>query len=278
MGRVLHSLSVGVGLLLASATMSLADPVAQIVRIAGVVELARDGQSGAAGLGTALEVGDVLRTQDQGRVRIQLIDGSTINLGSQAELVISEVVSGGAGTERQIELDLGASGALRAFAAPATPKSRFEIRTPLAVTAVRGTEWGILSSPDLSDVLIIEGRVGIRRNIVSGETGISLTGGRAIPVTADALGQPTRLSPEQLAALDAATSIPGTDIPFDPASAPAPTIVPSEEAPQPQEQGEQAPPESDQGCVGNDCKPRKPLNEKDGGGRGSGGGGGGRSY
>ena len=137
MDRIRRSLSIGIGLLLASATLSLADPVAQIVRISGEVELTHGTQVGNAALGTALEVGDLLRTQDRGRVRIQLIDGSTVNLGSQSELLIAAVASGGAGTERQVELDMGSSGALRAFAAPATPKSRFEIRTPLAVTAVR---------------------------------------------------------------------------------------------------------------------------------------------
>lgn len=286
MGRIWRSLSVGFGLLVASTTLSWADPVAQVVRLSGAVELTRDRQAVSVALGTALEIGDLLHTQDQGRVRIQLIDGSTINLGSQSELLITAVTSGGAGTERQIELDMGSSGALRAFAAPATPKSRFEIRTPLAVTAVRGTDWGIFSSTDLSEILIVEGRVGIRRNIVSGETGISLTGGRAIGVTADALGQPTRLSAEQLAALDAATSIPGTDIPFDPAAAPAPVLTPTEtptqeegvplEPEQPaeeqQEQSEQTPSQQDQDCIGadSDCKPKKPRKDKNGGGAGGG--------
>lgn len=282
MGRIWCSLSIGIGLLVASVTTVLADPVAQIVRLSGSVEVARGNQSGVVQLGTALEAGDTVRTQADGRARIQFIDGSTINLGSQAELLIASAVSGGPGTERQIELDLG-PGALRAFAAPATPKSRFEVRTPLAVTAVRGTEWGIFSTDLVSEILIIEGRVGIRRNIVSGESGMSLTGGRTISVTADGVGQAGRLSAEQVAALDAATSVPGTDIPFDPASAPAVTpteapppqeesvpLQPQEPAEEQQEQSEQTPPEKSQDCVGtgSDCKPSKPRKDKDGGGNG----------
>lgn len=213
-----------------STNMALAEPVAQVVRLSGQAELTRGQATAPIALGTALEPGDLIKTDATGRVRLHFIDGSTINLGSQSDLRVELYTSGGPGTERQGELALG-QGALRAEAAPAAPKSRLEIRTPLAVTAVRGTQWGILSTSTQSDVLIFEGRVGIRRNIVSGESGISITAGRGIAVTADRLGPIGRLSPERVAAFEAATSVPGADIPFNLGAASLPVLTPILRAP-----------------------------------------------
>lgn len=221
----LRRISFGVALLSATSSLALAAPVAQVIKLSGAAELKRGNATAPLQLGTALELGDQLTTTDNGRVRLQLLDGSTINLGAGSALLIDDLVSGGPGTERQIELELQ-KGALKAEAAPATPKSRFEVRTPLAVTAVRGTVWGIVAQPQQSDVIIIEGRVGIRRNIFTGESGISLTRNHGLTVTADALGQMRRWSPEEIAAFEALTNVPGTEIPFNPNAAPAPALVP----------------------------------------------------
>lgn len=220
--RRLSSSVIALGL---SASPAVADPVAQIVRFTGNAEIVRDNAKGPLALGMALEPGDLIKTDATGRVRLHFIDGSTINLGSQSDLLVSSYTSQGPGTERQGELALG-QGALRAEAAPAAAKSRLEIRTPLAVTAVRGTQWGILSTAQQSDVIIFEGRVGIRRNIMTGESAVSLTRNHGITVTADRLGPIGRWSPEQLAAFDAATSVPGTEIPFNLATATQPALTP----------------------------------------------------
>lgn len=204
---------------------TIAAPVAQVIKLSGHVEVSRGDDIGTLEIGAALEPGDRLRSDKTGRVRLQLVDGSVINLGSNSELTLADIVSAGPGTERQIELEL-AEGAVRALAAPATPNSRFEIRTPLAVTAVRGTEWGILSNTLQSDVIIFSGRVGIRRNIISGESAISLTRSLGTTVTATGLGPVGRWSPEQLAAFEAATSVPGDEIPFNLETAPATILVP----------------------------------------------------
>lgn len=219
-----RSLSSLIALIL-STNLALAEPVAQVIRLTGNAELVRGNAKGPITLGTALEPGDLVKTDATGRVRLHFIDGSTVNLGSQSDLLVAAFASQGPGTERQAELALG-QGALRADAAPATPKSRLEIRTPLAVTAVRGTEWGILSAALQSDIIIFSGRVGVRRNIVSGESAISLTRTHGITVTAAGLGPIGRWSAEQLAAFDAATAVPGTDIPFNLGAAHQPSLTP----------------------------------------------------
>ncbi|WP_303980391.1 FecR family protein [Dongia mobilis] len=223
----LRELSWGVLALFASASLAWADPVAQVVKLSGNVEVARGSAIAPLVLGAALEPGDRLKTDASSRVRLQLIDGSIINLGSQSELSIEDVVSGGPGTDRQVGIDLWL-GALRAFAAPATPKSRFEIRTPRAITAVRGTEWGILANAVQSDVLVLSGRVGVRKNEVSGISATTLTRTLGVTVTDQGLGQITRWTEPQVAALMAATDVPGPERAFDLGTAPALNLSPVE--------------------------------------------------
>lgn len=221
----LRKLAWGVLALLMSASCAAADPVAQIVKLSGNASITRGNATAPLVLGSALEAGDKLSTDATGRLRLQLIDGSTINLGSQSELLIDDVVSAGPGTERQIGLDLWL-GALLAHAAPATPQSRFEIRTTKAISAVRGTQWGILASAVQSEILVLEGRVGVRKNEISGKSAISLTRTLGVTVTDQGLGQITRWTEAQVAALLTATTVPGPEMGFDLGKAPALPLTP----------------------------------------------------
>jgi hypothetical protein len=212
--------------LLCVTTNAAADPVAQIVKLSGTAAVTRDGATAPLVLGAALEAGDKLTTDATGRLRLQLIDGSVINLGSQSELLIDDVVSGGPGTERQISLELDL-GALLAKAAPATPSSRFEIRTTKAVSAVRGTEWGIRTTSVQSDILVLEGRVGVRKNEISGKSAISLTRTLGVTVTDQGLGQITRWKEPEVTALLDDTTVPGAEMGFDLGKAPALNLAPA---------------------------------------------------
>ncbi len=240
-----RNLTCGAVALLATTAFAWADPVAQVVRLSGQAAVIRDNATAPLQLGALLENGDRLTTDATGRVRLQLIDGSVINLGSQSEFAIDEVVSAGPGTPREIELDLQ-SGALRAHAAPATPQSRFEIRTPKAITAVRGTEWGILAGPAQSDVLVLSGRVGVRKNEISGKSAISLTRTLGVTVTDAGLGQSSRWPQNEVDALLAATDVPGEDRPFDLKDGPALDLTP-------------LPPKASPDNPGNDKKHSKPC-------------------
>jgi hypothetical protein len=221
-----RGLAWGVLALFCSAALAWADPVAQVVKLNGAAAVTRGNASAPLLLGAALENGDVITTSAGGRVRLQLIDGSVINIGSDAELALDEVVSGGVGTERNIILDL-LLGTVRTHAAPATPNSRFEITTPKAISAVRGTEWFVRSAAVASDVLVLTGRVGVRKNEVSGKSAISLTRTLGVTITDNGLGQITRWTEEQVAALIAATDVPGPERSFDLGSAPALDLGPA---------------------------------------------------
>lgn len=221
----LRDLAWGAVALVASTAIAWADPVAQVVRLSGTATVTRDAATAPLILGAALETGDRLATDANGRVRLQLIDGSVINLGSLATFDIVDVKSSGPGTDREVGLEL-LTGALRAFAAPATPNSRFEIRTPRAITAVRGTEWGVIAMPAQSDVLVMSGRVGVRKNEISGHSAISLTRTLGVTVTDAGLGAITRWPQAQVEAWQAATDVPGAEVPFNLGAAPALDLVP----------------------------------------------------
>lgn len=216
----LRDLAWGVLALILSVTTAFADPIGQVIKLNGNATVTRGTATAPLLLGAALENGDKLITDQTGRVRLQLADGSTLNLGSQSELSLDSVATKGPGTDREISLELWL-GSLLTHAAPATPQSRFEIRTTKAISAVRGTQWGILASAVQSDVLVLDGRVGVRKNEISGKSAISLTRTLGVTVTDDGLGPITRWSEAQVAALLAATTVPGPEMGYDLGKAPA---------------------------------------------------------
>ena len=82
-----------------------------------------------------LSPGDQVRTVPGSRATITFDDGSRINLGPNASFTMQEASAGG------ISLKL-AIGSLRAWVSKALSR-RFEVRTPTAVCAVRGTEFSV---------------------------------------------------------------------------------------------------------------------------------------
>jgi hypothetical protein len=91
-------------------------------------------------VGDKLDVGTTLRTGTAGRVRLKFIDGSVLVLADKSQLRI-EAFSTGAAQPRQAEflLELGLIGQR------VTPSAggSWKVRTPTAVTAVRGTEFSV---------------------------------------------------------------------------------------------------------------------------------------
>lgn len=208
---ICRRLGLGFLALLTTSTLAFAAPVAQVVKLSGTVQLIHDSDSSTLTLGASLEEGDTLKTDASSRVRIQLLDGSTVNIGSGTEFVIDDVESDGPGKERDVGLDLWL-GVLLAHAAPATPDSRFEIRTKKATTAVRGTQWGIYAEPAKSDVVVLDGTVGVESE--AGGDDVALTKSIGVTVTDAGLGQPAQWSQAQIDALIAATNVPGEEVPF----------------------------------------------------------------
>ena len=108
--------------------------------------------------GDKLDVGASVVTGSKGRVRLRCVDGSSIVLGDATELRISEFrpAAGGQPRSAALLLTLGVMGQKVA------PGGSWEVRTPSAVTAVRGTEFFVeVSGEQGTAVHVAEGEVAV---------------------------------------------------------------------------------------------------------------------
>lgn len=210
-------------------------PVGQVVKLRGSAEITRGRLSLPLPPGAALQAGDVVKTGAGTRLKLQFIDGSTIALGENAELKITEFTVADAPNTRAALMTL-TQGTLHALAAKAGPGSRFEIRTNLAYSAVRGTEWFVIATATETDVAVVTGRVGVGLAKISAESAVSIGRQAKIAVGAETgLEDPRMLSDAELADLLSKTDSPEADLPFDLGTAPAlafPIAVPGTGGPE----------------------------------------------
>jgi len=101
---------------------------------------------------------DLLRTQKTGRVRVELLDGSFLNIGARSEF---HVIRHDPQTQQtQVELTLGS---LRSEVVKLTkPGANFEVRTPTAVIGVVGTVFLVAATANSTRVHCIEGLLTVR--------------------------------------------------------------------------------------------------------------------
>ncbi len=113
---------------------------------AGVVQVEGEARSGGAALapGALLDPGSEVVTGKDGYVTIELADGSRLVLQAQSRLRLREIARyPGLDAHRStVEVE---DGRVESLAAPQKGGGRFEIRTPLATTAVRGTNFRVAS-------------------------------------------------------------------------------------------------------------------------------------
>lgn len=141
---------------------------AEVLHVAGPVstrdEGATPGTSATPAVGQRLAEGTRVTVGDGGYLSLRLADGSIVRLpsGSAARLRELRHAPASGASEASVELERGR---VDSTVAPlATPRSRFEVRTPLAVGGVRGTRFGVAVADDgdfIGDVT--EGAVQVQR-------------------------------------------------------------------------------------------------------------------
>src|SRR6266852_4556518 len=152
---------------------------------------------------------DIAQTARSGRLRIGLLDGSILNVGSESQMQILQHDPQTQNTA--IEL---AYGRLRARVVRlARPRANFEVRTPVAVTGVVGTGLVVRVFAYFTEVLCLEDSVRVRSrdDMIRGEV-VLLPGeftrvARAAPPT-----PPAKASPEQLREALEETDIPASGV------------------------------------------------------------------
>lgn len=135
MMAALRALAVFVLASLLTSAAVFAQEIGHIDNTAPVAYLLRDGTASEAKQGDILRLNDILRTNDAGRVRLSLKDGSYLIADPRSELRVARY-----DTDAQITLVELLRGRLRAHATTVTkPGGGFYIQTPTAVVVALGT-------------------------------------------------------------------------------------------------------------------------------------------
>lgn len=136
---------------------------AKIGSVQGQVELTRaDGaRETAVSPGLVIRLGDILKTGDHSSVAVIFADGTVLTLRSVSEMRFDHLSAHGNTGMVDSRLHL-IDGRLDTRVKPAVgPGSRFEIQTPSAISAVRGTEYRAAVTADgrASNVEVLHGNV-----------------------------------------------------------------------------------------------------------------------
>ncbi len=105
----------------------------------------------------ALEWNDLLKTEQKGRLRAGLTDGSILSLGSNSELRV--VQHDAASQQTSLEMNLGK---VRSQVVKVTqPNGKFEMKTPNAVIGVIGTDFFVSYQTNKTTVICYTGKVSV---------------------------------------------------------------------------------------------------------------------
>ena len=144
--------------------------------------------------GATIGLGDRLRTPADSSVAVRFADGSVVTLYENSEMLFDHLSAHGETGMVDSRLRL-IEGRLDTRVKPAVgPGSRFEIHTPSAISAVRGTTYRAATreSGRLSNIEVIEGRVAV----AGASKSLLVRGGFGTQVRKDAAPQrPSRLLP-----------------------------------------------------------------------------------
>ena len=133
---------------------------------------------------------DQLQTNNTGRLRVNLRDGSILSLGSNSQLHV--VQHDAAAQQTTLELLFGR---LRSQVVKLTqPNSKFEVRTPTSVAGVIGTDFLLIATADRTTLIVFSGVVQITPLNGAGggpnqSQSVNVNSGQQVEVTTTGVGQ-----------------------------------------------------------------------------------------
>jgi hypothetical protein len=175
-----HSTVLSLIVLLLSACPVAAAEVGTVAAVSGTAEIGRGSSWTAAEAGSAVHLGDQLRTGRPGAMRVVFQDDSVLNLGDDSLVTVDEHVFDPEGGKAQSVLQL-LKGRLRALVSEYYDRvgAVYEIETPTAVSGVRGTEFIVTYDEEqaLTEVIGISGRVAVHSVLDRAAHGVFVTAG-----------------------------------------------------------------------------------------------------
>jgi len=125
-----------------------------------------DGTVVVALVGTSLGGGDRVTTAAGAAIGVSLSAGTTLTIGEDADVTFGQLVTIPAAGAARTGIDLRRGRIQNDVAPAASPVDRYQIRTPVVTTAVRGTTFrvGVDATGAASQVEVEEGRVGVAQD------------------------------------------------------------------------------------------------------------------
>ena len=128
--------------------------------------------------GLGVKTGQAIKTKARSRVKVELSDGSKIEINPNSTVNLDNL------SPKTPSFKL-AVGRLKAWITRNHDRTKFEIRTPVAVCSVRGTEFTVDVAPDgKTEVEVMEGLLGVRKIDGTGEE-VPVGAGQRLDITAD---------------------------------------------------------------------------------------------
>jgi len=143
--------------------------------------------------GLKLSVGDEIKTL-QGKARIVFADGSKLRINSKSIIIFNKLTHFGETGMVDVRLRLNKGGIKTRVTPRKGPASRYEVSTPSAVAAVRGTSFRIRVIDAYTITEVTEGRV----QVENASSDALLQKGQGISVTSGGNLQPVKLLPPPL--------------------------------------------------------------------------------
>ena len=159
-------------------------------------------------VGDKVPEGSRLQVGDDAFISLRLADGTVVRVRAASDVQLQQLRRRGRAGSVQSVLDVRA-GAVESSVTPLTqPDRRFEIRTPMASTSVRGTRFSVeLSAAGQTTLSVDEGSVAVQPQVANAAaTPTLLAPGQGLAVAADGRAGPARalLPPPDTTAVPAA--------------------------------------------------------------------------
>jgi len=135
--------------------------IGTVVAVSGSPSIVRKNQSYIIDVRSLIYEGDIVNTDSSSKTRIEMIDDSVIRLGEGSHFVFHQY-DYEPGASSAVARMTFTSGSMRIDTRMITEAKRpkFEIRTPLAIIGVRGTEFwgGFIFGDNTLDVAMLSGK------------------------------------------------------------------------------------------------------------------------
>jgi len=165
------ALVVGVVIFWSAAGRAAEVIVGSVLAVRGAVSSDAGAGPQALAANAPVHLGDTIISA-AGKAKIALDDGTIISVGENSRVRIADY--GSKPGELKTHLSL-LSGVLRLLVAKITPTGTFEVETETAIAAVRGTDWLIEATPELTSVAILSGAVAVSGRDAAAQTTVVLS-------------------------------------------------------------------------------------------------------